>query len=85
MIRLSKKCAEITLGEPVAVLANLKLNLRDVDKNLAVKDFYGKTIEHPGQNEQTHMIRFTALPSEVDAYFQSHRQHAANRQSIENR
>jgi adenylate cyclase len=80
VIRLSKKRAEIALNEPVEMLTNLKMNLRGVDENLAVKDFYGKAIEHSGQNEQIHMIRFTSVPSEVDAYFQSHRQHATKLQ-----
>ena len=77
VIRLSKKSAEIALDEPVEILTNIKMNLRDVDQNLANKDFYGKIIEFSGKNEQTQMIRFTALPPEVEAYFQSHRQHAA--------
>jgi adenylate cyclase len=81
--RLSKKCAEINLEGPVEILTNLKLNLRDVDENLAMKDFYGKAIENSGRNEQIHMIRFTSVPSEVDAYFQSHRQHAEKLKSAE--
>jgi adenylate cyclase len=76
VIRLSKQGAEIALDAPVEVLANLKMNLRDVDENLVIKDFYGKAIENSGPNEQIHMVRFTSVPSEVDAYFQSHRQHA---------
>jgi class 3 adenylate cyclase len=77
VVRLSKKCAEIVLGEPVEILTNLKMNLEDVDENLVIKDFYGKVIEGSGNNEQIHTVRFTSVPPEVDAYFQSHRQHAA--------
>ncbi len=77
VVRLSKKCAEIVLGEPVEILTNLKMNLGDVGENLAMKDFYGKVIEHSGNREQIHTVRFTSVPPEVDAYFQSHRQHAA--------
>jgi adenylate cyclase len=84
VIRLSKRSAEIALVEPVEMLTNLKMNLRDVDENLAHKDFYGKAIEHSGQGEQIHLIRFTSVPSEVDAYFQSHRQHATKLQYREN-
>ena len=29
--------------------------------------------ERSGENGQTHVVRFTSLPPEVDAYFQSHR------------
>jgi len=34
-------------------------------------------IERSEENGQTYVIRFTSVPPEVDAYFQSHRQHAA--------
>jgi hypothetical protein len=67
----------IVLGEPVEILTNLKMSLGDVDENLAMKDFYGKIIERSGNHEQIHTVRFTSVPPEVDAYFQSHRQHAA--------
>jgi hypothetical protein len=62
------------------VLANIKMNLEDVDENLSLRDFYGKVIEHPAKNENICMVRFTSVPSEVDAYFQSHRQHASKQQ-----
>ncbi len=81
VLRLSRKCAEIVMDPPVAMLTNLKMNLGDVYENLAIKDFYGKVIEQPTKNKQTHMVRFTSVPPEVDAYFQSHLQHAAKRQS----
>jgi class 3 adenylate cyclase len=77
VIRLSKKSAEIILDRPVEILKNLKLNLRDVDENLSIKHFYGKVIEHQDNNKMVHLVRFTSVPPEVDAYFQSHRQHSA--------
>jgi adenylate cyclase len=80
VVRLSKKCAEIFLDESIEVLANIKMNLEDVDENLSLRDFYGKVIEHPAKNENICMVRFTSVPSEVDAYFQSHRQHASKQQ-----
>jgi adenylate cyclase len=83
VIRLSRKCAEIVLDAPLEMLTNLKMNLADVYENLANKDFYGKVIEQPTNNKQIHLVRFTSVPSEVDAYFQSHLQHAANYQSSE--
>jgi class 3 adenylate cyclase len=76
VLRLSQKSAEIAIDDPVKILSNLKLNLIDVDEKLAARDFYGKVIEQPKSNGQVHLIRFTSVPSEVDAYFQSHRQHA---------
>ena len=84
VIRLSKKCAEIVLDGPVEILTNLKMNLRDVDENLVIKDFYGKVIENSWQKEHVQLVRFTSVPSEVDAYFQSHRQHATKLQSTKN-
>jgi len=74
--RLSKNCAEITLGGPVEILTNLKMNLRGVDEKLSARDFYAKVIERSGENGLAYVVRFTSVPPEVDAYFQSHRQHA---------
>jgi hypothetical protein len=76
VVRLSKNCAEITLGAPVDTMTNLKMNLGDVDEKLSARDFYGKVIRHSGENRQNHVVRFTSIPPEIDAYFQSHRQHA---------
>jgi adenylate cyclase len=77
VIRLSKKGAEIVLDRPVEILKNLKLNLKDVDENLSIKHFYGKVIEYKDNKKKLHVVRFTSVPPEVDAYFQSHRQHSA--------
>ena len=76
VLRLSKNCAEISLDSPVEILSNIKMNLANVDEKLTARNFYGKVIKHPGENGQIHMVRFTSVPPEVDAYFQSHRQHA---------
>ena len=72
VVRLSKNCAEITLRGPISVLANLKMNLGDVDEKLSARDFYGKVIERLGKRGPTQLIRFTSVPPEVDAYFQAH-------------
>ena len=76
MVRLSENCAEVTLHEPVEILTNLKMNLADVDEKLRARDFYGKVIERAGENGETHVVRFTSVPPEVDGYFQALRQHA---------
>jgi hypothetical protein len=76
MFRLSENCAEITLHEPVEILTNLKMNLADVDERLRARDFYGKVIERMGENVETHLVRFTSLPPEIEGYFQALRQHA---------
>jgi adenylate cyclase len=76
IVRLSRNCAEITLGASVEKMTNLKMNLGDVDEILSAKDFYGKVIGCSGENMSNHVVHFTSIPPEIDAYFQSHRQHA---------
>jgi adenylate cyclase len=77
LVRLSKNSAEMTLGDRVDVLTNLKMNLADVDEKLSARDFYGKVMERSGNKGRTQLIRFTSVPPEVDAYFQAHRQLAS--------
>ncbi len=78
VIRLSKNCAEITLGGPISVLSNLKMNLKDVDEKLSVRGFYGKVIKRSEEKGPTQLIRFTSVPPEVDAYFQAHLEYAVS-------
>ncbi len=75
--RLSEKTAVIALEEPLELLTNLKMNIGDVDEKLSTRDFYGTVIERLKEIEHTHVVCFTSVPPEVDAYFQSHRQHTA--------
>jgi adenylate cyclase len=77
VVRLSKKCAEISLAGTVDLLTNLKMNLRDVDEKLSTRHFYGKVIKRFGKRKLTQLIRFTSVPPEVDAYFQAHLQYTA--------
>ena len=79
--RLSKKCAEITLLEPIELLNNLKMNLLEVDQELTSKDFYGKIIGEPKPNHRAHVVRFTSLPAEIRSYFQAHREYATGTSS----
>ena len=76
VVRLAKKCAEISMGDPIDVMTNIKMNLADVDENLSAKDFYGKVVRKTGENGKNHEVHFTSVPPEVDAYFQAHRQYA---------
>ena len=75
--RLSKKGAEIELEEPLELLTNIKMNLRDVPEELASKDFYGKVIECTGKDDHKCIVRFTSASPEVAAYFQALRQYGA--------
>jgi adenylate cyclase len=77
VIRLSEKTAVIALEEPLELLTNLKMNIGDVDEKLSTRDFYGKVIERSEEIGHALVVCFTSVPPEVDAYFQSHRQHAA--------
>jgi adenylate cyclase len=78
VVRLSKTWAEITLGEPVEIMTNLKMNLGDVDENLSVRDFYGKVVKRSEERKLTHVIHFTSVPPEVDAYFQALRRYSVS-------
>jgi hypothetical protein len=63
-------------------MTNLKMNLEAVDEKLSSRNFYGKVIKNSGDGGQAHVVRFTSVPSEVDAYFQAHQQYAA-KQSVD--
>ena len=76
VVKLSKKSAKIVLDEPVEQFTNLKMNLKEVYEELAVKDFYGKVIELLGEDGHSYMIRFTSVPPEVVSYFLAHQQYA---------
>ena len=56
-------------------MTNLKMNLASVDEKLASRNFYGKVIMNP--RDGSHVVRFTSVPAEIDAYFQAHLQYAA--------
>ena len=83
IVRLSKNCAEITLDRLVDALTNLKMNLESVDEKLSARDFYGKVVKCLEENGKTHVVHFTSLPPEVDAYFQALQQYAG-KESHEN-
>jgi len=76
VVRLSKQNAEIFLDEPIEQFTNLKLNLKNVYEELAVKDFYGKITQLSGRNGNRYLIRFTSVPPEVVSYFLAHQQYA---------
>lgn len=72
-----KYCTLIALDEPLKLLPDLKMNIGDVAEKLSTRDFYGKVIKRLEEIGHTRIVCFTSVPPEVDAYFQSHRQHAA--------
>ncbi len=66
---------------------NLKTNLKNVPKELALKDFYRKVIGCPREDKLSYMLRFTSVPPEVVSYFLAHREFANNsrQRHLENR
>jgi class 3 adenylate cyclase len=71
IISLSRKSALLRLERDISPGANLKLNLKGVSEELARRDFYGKA-EHGGPEAPgLCLVRFSALPSGIDAYFQA--------------
>ena len=68
---LSGKGTLVKIPNPLESMINVKMNLQEAPKKLTSKDFYGKIIDFQKGEEFPHRIRFTAVPSEVDAYFQA--------------
>ena len=73
IVRLARTSAELEMAAPPAPFSDLRLNLAAAGEALATRDFYGKVLA--GGSAAT--VRFTALPPEVDAYFQALRRRAA--------
>jgi hypothetical protein len=71
IVGLSSNSAELRLHFELDLLTNLKFNLSVVSDELSLRDFYGKVVERLNSHPSTCNVRFTALPSEVDGYFQA--------------
>lgn len=69
IVRLSETRAEIKLRTPLSPLTNLKITLDDVDESLLIRDFYAKIVNNYDEVGSSHIMRFTAVPPEVDAFF----------------
>jgi hypothetical protein len=76
LVRLSKNCAEIAASGPLAPMADLRMTLAGVEGALAAREFYGKVVRAPLASGAPALVRFTAVPAEVDAYFQALRRSA---------
>ncbi len=71
LVRLGGTAAEVIMDQSIESMTNLRLNLTDVETFLAAKKFYAKVIRQTSDNPQRHLIRFTSLPAEVDAFLQA--------------
>ncbi len=71
LLALSGKGALMRMPRSLEPMTNLRLNLQGVPKKLSTRDFYGKVIDWHGTKASECRIRFTAIPAEVDAYFEA--------------
>ena len=71
-LSLSRHGAHVRFGAPVELMANVRLNLKDVDETLSAKDLYGKITRQVGEQGDVYLVTFTSVPAEIDAYFQAH-------------
>lgn len=78
IVRLSTHSAQLRLSQPVAPMTNLQLELAGVDSILASKPFYAKVLKSGDENGSLHLIRFTSVAPEVDAFFQAHLQYVVD-------
>ena len=72
MLRLARNCAEIDAAVPLAPMSDLRMQLVEVSEALAAREFYGKVVRCGAGGAR---VRFTAVPPEIDAYFEALRQH----------
>jgi class 3 adenylate cyclase len=72
MLRLARSCAEIDAAVPLAPMTDLRMQLAEVSEALAAREFYGKVVRAGADGA---LVRFTAVPPEIDAYFEALRQH----------
>lgn len=73
LVRLARSHAELDTADPPPAFSDLRLSLAAAGDALAGRDFYGKVLAAGPPA----LVRFTALPPEVDAYFEALRRRAA--------
>jgi adenylate cyclase len=83
VLSLSGNEAEIELAEPLALLTNIKMNLKNVSEELASRGFYGKVMKQSDDVQHGYVVRFTSASPEISAYFQALRQYAGRVESVE--
>jgi class 3 adenylate cyclase len=67
IVRLARSHAELDTDSPLEPFSDLRLNLAAAGDALAGRDFYGKVVRASSPVD----LRFTALPPEIDAYFEA--------------
>lgn len=72
ILQLSGRGCEIALDRALEPLTNMKLNLEGVSDALSAKDVYGKIVSVTEGKPPGLIVRFTAVPPEIDGYFQGY-------------
>ena len=75
--KLSQREAEISSVSAIELFSDLKLKLKDVYAELAIKSFYAKVVSRCEADRLRYRIRFTSAPAEVMSYFQAHQEFAS--------
>ena len=74
LVRLAGSHAELQTAGALPAFSDLRLNLAAAGDALERRDFYGKVVAAGAPA----LVRFTALPPEVDAYFEALRRRAGS-------
>jgi class 3 adenylate cyclase/CheY-like chemotaxis protein len=69
LTKLSEKGAEIESDSSLPPLSNIKLEIRDGEKKLVSSELYAKIVEVRGDDGRVLVVRFTAVPPEVEKFF----------------
>ena len=71
LTKLSAKGAELVSEDSLPPLSNIKVELSRGDGSLVSDQIYAKVMEVRGEDGRVLMIRFTALPPEVEGFLQA--------------
>jgi len=77
-VRLARSHAELDTASPPAAFSDLRLNLAAAGEALACRDFYAKVVAAGPPA----LVRFTALPPEIDAYFEALRRRGVRADNV---
>ena len=78
LVRLARSHAELDTASPPAAFSDLRLNLAAAGEALACRDFYAKVVAAGPPA----LVRFTALPPEIDAYFEALRRRGVRADNV---
>jgi len=76
LTKLSDKGAEVESESSLPPLSNIKLEIRDGGMKLVSGELYAKIVEVRGDDGRVLVVRFTAVPPEVEKFFDELRDQA---------